>query len=204
MEIPCCSRSRIGIVSLYSKPSIGSSLDHRTNTWFPCWKDFVNGLTAELARYTIFSIGMLAVNFNLLSVPGVVNPNSPAVSTIASIVFSFALLNVYNNPRLLITRNLAAMGTLSQTKPDMAGLAISLPIASVVWSIALFSVALAVQIFGRKEPVTVATLSVEVLLIILFVFMGMRVTRLFSQNDDGQDGDASANSTRVTGPHQNL
>ena len=115
------------------------------------------------------------------------------------------------------------MGTLSQKKPDMAGLAISLPIASVVWSyvvsihrrirpcvahvafrIALFSVALAVQIFGRKEPVTVATLSVEVLLIILFVFMGMRVTRLFSQNDDGQDGDASANSTRVTGPHQNL
>ena len=104
------------------------------------------------------------------------------------------------------------MGTLSQTKTGMAGLAIthSLPIASLIWSyvvsihlrirprvahvvsrIALFSVALAVQIFGRRESATVATLSVEVLVIFLFVFMGMRVFRPFSQNDDGQDGDAS-------------
>ncbi|KAN0094473.1 hypothetical protein V8E55_002760 [Tylopilus felleus] len=171
----------------------------------PRWKDFVNRLTAELARYTIFSTVMLAVNFSLLSVPGVVNPNLPAgpiqiivycsvVSTVASIAFSFALLNVYNNPRLLIARNvLEAMGTLSQTKTGMAGLAIthSLPIASLIWSIALFSVALAVQIFGRRESATVATLSVEVLVIFLFVFMGMRVFRPFSQNDDGQDGDAS-------------
>ncbi|KAN0081167.1 hypothetical protein V8E55_008791, partial [Tylopilus felleus] len=219
--IPRCSGSRIGIVALYSKPSISSSSDHRMTTWFVCsesgrtglsiiqprWKDFVSRPTAELVRYTIF------VSFpRPLSVPGVVNPNSSAgpiqiivycsvVSTIVSIVFSFALMNVYNNPRLLIARNvLEAMGTLSPTKMDMAGLAIthSLPIA-------LFSVALALQIFGRKEPATVATLSVEVLAIILFMFMGMKVMRLFSQNGDGRDGDASTDkNSHPTGPHQNV
>ena len=56
---------------------------------------------------------------------------------------------------------------------------------------ALLAVALAVQIFGPKEPVTVATLSMEVLAIILLVFMGMRVMQFFSRNDDGRDGDAS-------------
>lgn len=94
----------------------------------PRWKDYVNRLTAELGRYTIFvglfhfaswlsyglqSTVMLAVNFSFLAVPGVVNPGSAAsaiqiiiycsvVSTTASILFSFALLNVYSNPELLV------------------------------------------------------------------------------------------------------
>ena len=52
---------------------------------------------------------ILAVNFSFLVVPGIVTPGSPAsaiqimiyysiVSTIGSIVFSFALSNVYSNP----------------------------------------------------------------------------------------------------------
>ncbi|KAN0094374.1 hypothetical protein V8E55_002661 [Tylopilus felleus] len=170
----------------------------------PRWKDFVNRLTAELARYTIFSTVMLAVNFSFLALPGVIPQGSAAspiqiiiycslVSTIASIVFSFGLLNVYSNPRLLIAQNvLTAMETLSQMKTGMAGLAIthSLPIAALIWSIALFSAALAVQIFRPIEPATVATLSVEVLIIALFLVMGMRVMRLFSQDDGGREEDA--------------
>ncbi|KAN0094481.1 hypothetical protein V8E55_002768 [Tylopilus felleus] len=167
----------------------------------PRWKDFVTRLTTELARYTIFSTVMLAVNFSLLSVPGVVNEKAPAgpiqiiiycsvVSTIASIVFSFGLLNVYSSPRLLIARNaLDAMWKLSRTKTGMACLAIthSLPIASLIWSIALFSVALAVQIFGPKEHATVSTLSVECLIIVIFAVMGVRVMRHFYKNDDGDE-----------------
>ena len=94
----------------------------------PRWKDFINRLKDELGRYTIFvslvrfacrvsygsqSTVMLAVNFSFLAVPGVVIPGTPAgpieiiiygsvVSTIASIVFSFALLNVYSNPSLMV------------------------------------------------------------------------------------------------------
>ncbi|KAN0094472.1 hypothetical protein V8E55_002759 [Tylopilus felleus] len=167
----------------------------------PRWKDFVTRLTTELARYTIFSTVMLAVNFSLLSVPGVVNVNAPAgpiqiivycsvVSTIASIVFSFGLLNVYSSPRLLIARNvLEAMWKLSRTKTGMACLSIthSLPIASLIWSIALFSVALAVQIFGPKQHATVSTLSVECLIIAIFMVIGVRVMRHFSKNDDGDE-----------------
>ena len=71
----------------------------------------------------------------------------------------------------------------------------------MVSRIAFFGVALAVQLFGRKEPTTVVTL----LVIILFVFMVMRVMRLFSQNDDGRDGDASTDEkSHPTGPHQNV
>ena len=55
---------------------------------------------------------MLAVNFSFLAVPGVVIPGTPAgpieiiiygsvFSTITSIVFSFALLNMYSNPSLM-------------------------------------------------------------------------------------------------------
>ena len=74
-------------------------------------------------------------------------------------------------------------------------------VAHVVSRIALFGVALAVQLFGRKEPTTVPTL----LVIILFVFMVMRVVRLFSPNDDGRDGDSSADkNSSPTGPHQNV
>ena len=94
----------------------------------PRWKDFINRLKDELGRYTIFvslarfvcrvaygsqSTVMLAVNFSFLAVPGVVIPGTPAgpieiiiygsvFSTIASIVFSFALLNVYSNPSLMV------------------------------------------------------------------------------------------------------
>ncbi|KAF8123686.1 hypothetical protein EV363DRAFT_765742 [Boletus edulis] len=169
----------------------------------PRWKDFINRLTSELGRYTIFSTVMLAVNVSFLAVPGVITPDSAAgpieiivycslVSTVASIVFSFGLLNMYSNPRLMVARNaLEAMWTLSQTKTGMACLAIthSLPIASLIWSIVLFSAALAVQIFGRKELATVATLSVEFLIIVSFVVMGVRVMRLFYSNGDEDDVD---------------
>jgi hypothetical protein len=57
--------------------------------------------------------------------------------------------------------------------------------------IALFSAALAVQIFGRKERVTVVTLSVECFIIVFFMTMGAWVMRLFSRNDDVNDVDAS-------------
>lgn len=54
---------------------------------------------------------MLAVNFSLLSVPGVIDPTSrvgpiqiivycSVVSTIASIVLSFGLLNVYRSDNI--------------------------------------------------------------------------------------------------------
>ena len=68
---------------------------------------------------------MLAVNLSLLSVLGVVNPNSPVgpiqiivycsvVSTTPSIVFSLALLNVYNNRRLLIVVRLPRLTVVSR------------------------------------------------------------------------------------------
>ena len=57
----------------------------------------------------------------------------------------------------------------------------------------------------RCSRTTVATLSVEVLVVILSVFMVMRVMWLFSQNDDGRDGDASTDEkSHPTGPHQNI
>lgn len=57
--------------------------------------------------------------------------------------------------------------------------------------IALFSAALAVQIFGRKERATVVTLSVECFIIVFFVAMGVWVMQLFSRNDDVHDVGAS-------------
>lgn len=75
-------------------------------------------------------------------------------------------------------------------------------VAHVVSRITHFSAALAVQIFCPKEHATVATLSVKVLVIILFVVMGMKV---FSQNDDGRDGDArTGNNSHPLVPHQNV
>jgi hypothetical protein len=94
----------------------------------PRWKDFINRLKEEMGRYTIFvslvrlacrisyssqSTVMLAVNFSFLAVPGVVIPGSSAssiqiiiycsvVSTVASIVFSFGLLNVYSDPAFMV------------------------------------------------------------------------------------------------------
>jgi hypothetical protein len=91
----------------------------------PRWKDFINRLKEELGRYTIFvslvrfacrisygsqSTVMLAVNFSFLAV---ITSGSTAstikiiiycsvVSTVASIVFSFGLLNVYSDPGLLV------------------------------------------------------------------------------------------------------
>ncbi|KAG6380356.1 hypothetical protein JVT61DRAFT_8468 [Boletus reticuloceps] len=79
-------------------------------------------------------------------------------------------------------RQLEAMWTLSQTKTRMACLAITHTLLVIV----LFSAALAVQIFGRKELAIVATLSVEFLIIVSFVVMGVRVMRLFYSNG-GED-----------------
>jgi hypothetical protein len=101
----------------------------------PRWKDFINRLKEELGRYTIFvslvwfecrisygsqSTVMLAVNFSFLAVPGVVTPGSAAssieiiiycsvVSTVASIVFSFFLLNVYSDPGLMAARHVVCL-----------------------------------------------------------------------------------------------
>ena len=75
----------------------------------------------------------------------------------------------------------------------------------MVSRIALFSAALAVQIFRPIEPATVATLSVEVLIIVLFMAMGMRVMRHFFQDDDGRDEDVpTGNNSHPLGPHQNV
>jgi hypothetical protein len=168
----------------------------------PRWKDFINRLKEELGRYTIFSTVMLAVNFSFLAV---ITSGSTAstikiiiycsvVSTVASIVFSFGLLNVYSDPGLLVAGSAAgAMQSISHMKAGMACLAIthSLPIASLIWSIVLFSAALVVQIFGPNERATVVTLSVECFVIVLFGVMGAWVMRLFSRNDDVDDVDAS-------------
>ncbi|KAH0831361.1 hypothetical protein J3R83DRAFT_14023 [Lanmaoa asiatica] len=168
----------------------------------PRWKDFINRLTAELGRYTIFSTVMLAVNFSFL---GVITSGAPAspirliiycsvVSTVGSIIFSFALLKVYSNPQLTDANSAAeAMRTLNLSKWGMACFAIthSLPIACLVWSIALFSTALAIEIFGSKELATVTTLGVECLILVLSGFMSMVVMRLFSRDDDVDDADTS-------------
>lgn len=70
--------------------------------------------------------------------------------------------------------------------------------------IALFSTALAIQIFGPKEPATVATLGVECLILVLFGVMSVLVMQLFSRNDDegdGDDGDSSDDSEEKTSSH---
>ena len=71
--------------------------------------------------------------------------------------------------------------------------------------IALFSAALAVQIFGQKERTTVATLSIECLIIVLFVVMGMRVMRPFSRNDSVDGVDAVTEKKQpVTGSQHDI
>ncbi|KAH0831362.1 hypothetical protein J3R83DRAFT_14025 [Lanmaoa asiatica] len=186
----------------------------------PRWKDFINRFAAELGRYTIFvslprfvcpvshspqSTVMLAVNFSFLAMPGVITPGARAsptqliiycsvVSTVGSIVFSFALLKVYSDPEFTDADSAAeAMRTLSLTGWGMACFAIthSLPIACLIWSIALFSTALAIQIFGPKELATVTTLGVECLILVLSGFMSVVVMRLFSKGDDVDDADTS-------------
>ena len=93
----------------------------------PRWKIFINRLKDELGWYTVFvslvrfvcrisycsqSTVMLAVNFSFLAVPGVVTPGSAAspveiiiycsvVSTVASMVFAFGLMNRYSDPELI-------------------------------------------------------------------------------------------------------
>ena len=70
--------------------------------------------------------------------------------------------------------------------------------------IVLFSAALAVQIFGRKERATVATLSVECFIIVLCVVMGLRVMWLSSGNEeDGVDAFTEKNPP-VTGSQHDI
>ncbi|KAG8221667.1 hypothetical protein J3R82DRAFT_1952 [Butyriboletus roseoflavus] len=168
----------------------------------PRWKNFINRLTNELGRYPIFSTVMLAVNISFLAVPGVITAGSPAspieiviycsvVSTIGSIVFSFALSNVYSDPGLMDASPAAeVMKTLSRKRWGMARLAIthSLPVACLVWSITLFSTALAIQIFLPKELPTCTALGVECFIFALFGFMSYRVMQLFARDDDVDDG----------------
>ena len=47
------------------------------------------------------------------------------------------------------------------------------------------------HIFRPKGLATVTTLSVECAIIVMFVFMGVRVMRLFYRNDDGDDVNTS-------------
>ena len=85
----------------------------------PRWKDFINTLKDELGWYTTSvslawfvsqvsygsqSTVMLAVNFSFLAPAGPIEIiiYGSVFSTIASIVFSFALLNVYSNPSLMV------------------------------------------------------------------------------------------------------
>ncbi|KAG8215528.1 hypothetical protein J3R82DRAFT_9180 [Butyriboletus roseoflavus] len=171
----------------------------------PRWKGFIDRLTLELTRYPIFSTVMLAVNISFLAVPGVITPGSPTteipiviycsvVSTIGSIIFSFALSNVYSDPALANADTAAdVMETLSRMKGGMACLAIthSLPIACLVWSITLFSVALAIQIFGPKERATIVSLGVECFILLLFGAMSSFVIGLFFRNNDTESVDAS-------------
>ncbi|KAG9310207.1 hypothetical protein JVU11DRAFT_9849 [Chiua virens] len=176
----------------------------------PRWKDFVNRLTAEFARYTIFSTVMLAVNFSFLAVPGVIKSTGVTLTqimiycsivvTVASIVFSFILLNVYSNPELMDAVDTAeSMRSLDQIKMGMAFLAIthSLPMASLIWSIVLFSVALATQLFMPKELATIVTLGTECLIICFFMTVCLLVTRRFDRSSGGpEDGvDASDEKT---------
>lgn len=58
---------------------------------------------------------------------------------------------------------------------------------SYSFRIALFSTALAVQIFGPKERATVTILGAECLIIMLFGVVGFGVTRLFCAGDDVHD-----------------
>ncbi|KAG9310205.1 hypothetical protein JVU11DRAFT_9847 [Chiua virens] len=174
----------------------------------PRWKDFISRFTSELGRYTIFSTVMLAVNFSFLSVPGVVNKNSTTstiqiiiycsiVPTIASIAFSFALLNVYNDPGLVTAgRAAVAMRSLSQRRTGMPCLAIthSIPIASLIWSIVLFSTALAVQIFRPRELASATTLGVECFIFVAFAVMSIRTMRLFFKRGDEQGEEDEAHT----------
>ncbi|KAG9314465.1 hypothetical protein JVU11DRAFT_5262 [Chiua virens] len=221
-------------VFLFGSPNEHSQRLHRV--WVdsmiiqPRWKEFVDRLTTEWGRYTIFSTVMLAVDFSFLAVPGVVNSghNTTAiqviiycsiVATVASIVFSFTLLNAYSNPGL--TRAVPAgkaMHVLSRIRSGMACLAIthSLPMASLIWSyvtsalvvmtmtsllngcrIALFSTALAIQLFGPKERGTVVTLGVECFIIVLLVTMCFSVTGML-YGMDGSEGDSTDSSTEKT------
>lgn len=71
--------------------------------------------------------------------------------------------------------------------------------------IVLFSAALAVQIFGRKERATVATLSVECFIIALCVVMGLRVMWLSSGNEDVDGVDAfTEKSPPLTGSQHDI
>ena len=72
--------------------------------------------------------------------------------------------------------------------------------------IVFFSAALGIQIFGPKQLATVATLSVEYFIIMLFLVMGVVVMRRFYRNHDGDgdDVDTSAEKTPQTGSQHDI
>ncbi|KAG8216890.1 hypothetical protein J3R82DRAFT_7159 [Butyriboletus roseoflavus] len=181
----------------------------------PRWKDFINRLANELGRYPIFSTVMLAVNISFLAVPGVITAGLPAsqieiiiycsvVSTIGSIVFSFTLSNVYSDPGLMSAVPAAeVMKTLNRKRWGMACLAIthSLPIACLIWSIILFSAALAIRIFLPKEPATLMTLGIECFILVSFGVVSGYVMHLFSMNNVDDAGTPVENNPHLTRPH---
>ncbi|KAG8216239.1 hypothetical protein J3R82DRAFT_8280 [Butyriboletus roseoflavus] len=153
----------------------------------PRWKDFINRLTTELGRYPIFSTVMLAVNISFLAVPGVITAGSPAspieiiiycsvVSTIGSIIFSFALSNVYSDPGLMDAG--PAGGSHEDTQSEKMGNGMSCNHAQSSDCLPRM------VIFGPKELVTIVTLGVECYILVLFGVMSGFVMQLFSRNDD--------------------
>ena len=66
--------------------------------------------------------------------------------------------------------------------------------------------ALAVQIFGPKEPATVTALSIECAIIVVFVVMGTSVMQLLDREDDSGDSadTSSEEDPRLTGSQPDI
>ncbi|KAH0831360.1 hypothetical protein J3R83DRAFT_14022 [Lanmaoa asiatica] len=176
----------------------------------PRWKAFTTRTHDRVGP--VYHLLMLAVNFSFLAMPGVI-PTKPPASPMQVVIYCSAGFNCLG--LMDASSAAAAMRTLSLSKPGMACLAIthSLPIACSIWSIVLFSTALAIQIFRPKELATITPLGVECLILVLsgwmsvvvmwlftknndpdtYVagFISMVVRRLFSRNDDANDADTS-------------
>ncbi|KAF8447269.1 hypothetical protein L210DRAFT_926720 [Boletus edulis BED1] len=147
----------------------------------PHWKEFVMQITNESSRCTILSSVLLIANITFLAVPGVVDtptfPSTPsqiiicasALTTLTSIVVSFVISKAYSNPGLMFAGTAAnALQNISK-KMGISFLAIthSLPMALPIWSITLFLIALAYQIFSPGHLVAVVVLGVACLILVL-------------------------------------
>ncbi|KAG9310115.1 hypothetical protein JVU11DRAFT_9727 [Chiua virens] len=181
----------------------------------PRWKEFVDRLTTEWGRYTIFSTVMLAVDVSFLAVPGVIDPTHGAstiqiiiycsiVATIASIVFSFTLLNAYTNPGL--TRAVPADVYIGQYrgKPCMfsveSGREWRVLSSRTVFLWQALSGPLAIQLFGPKQRATIVTLGIECFIIVFFIMMCFSVTRMLCRFGDSEGDDDGSSSEEIPAP----